>query len=45
MASEFESNLRDTVDWGRKCLVDFSAQKTQLDSFDQCNITRVDFLF
>ena len=45
VASEFESNLRDTVDWGRKCLVDFNAQKTQLDSFDQSNITGVDFLF
>ena len=37
--------LRDTVDWGRKCLVDVNAQKTQLDSFDQSNITGVDFLF
>ena len=34
MASELESDLRDTVDWGRKRLVDFNAGKTQLVSFD-----------
>ena len=34
MASELESDLRDTVDWGRKWLVDFNAGKTQLVSFD-----------
>ena len=33
LASELESDLRDTVDWGRKWLVDFSAGKTQLVSF------------
>ena len=27
LASEFESDLRDTVDWGRKWLVDFNALK------------------
>ena len=27
LASELESDLRDTVDWGRKCLVDFNAGK------------------
>ena len=27
LASELESNLRDTVDWGRKYLVDFNAGK------------------
>ena len=32
MAYELESDLRDTVDWGRKWLVDFSAGKTQLVS-------------
>ena len=37
MASELESNLRDTVDSGRKWLVDFTAGKTQLVSFDQFN--------
>ena len=33
-ASELESEVRDTVDWGRKWLVDFNAGKTQLVSFD-----------
>ena len=27
-ASELESDLRDTVDWGRKWIVDFNAEKT-----------------
>ena len=35
MASELESDLQDTVDWGKKWLVDFNAGKTQLVSFDQ----------
>ena len=35
--SELESDLRDTVDWGRKWLVDFNAGKTQLVSFDRSN--------
>ena len=39
VASEFESGLRDTVDWGRKWLVDFNAGKTQLVSFDRSNNT------
>ena len=34
LASELASDLRDTVDWGRKWLVDFNAGKTQLVSFD-----------
>ena len=34
MAAELESDLRDTVDWSRKWLVDFNAGKTQLVSFD-----------
>ena len=38
-ASEIESDLRDTVDWGRKWLADFSSRKTQLVSFDRCNNT------
>ena len=33
--SELESDLWDTVDWGKKWLVDFNAGKTQLVSFDQ----------
>ena len=36
---ELESGLRDTVDWGKKWLVDFSAGETQLVSFDRCNNT------
>ena len=35
LASELESDLRDTVDWGRKWLVDFNAGKTQLVSFNR----------
>ena len=37
MASELESDLRDTLDWGKKWLVDFNAGKTQLVSFDRSN--------
>ena len=37
LASELESDLRDTVDWGKKWLVDFNAGKTQLVSFDRPN--------
>ena len=37
LASELESDLRDTVDWVKKWLVDFNAGKTQLVSFDQSN--------
>ena len=40
LASELESDLRDTVDWGKKWLVDFNAEKTQLVSFDQSNNNR-----
>ena len=39
LASELESDLRDTVDWGREWLVDFNAGKTQLIFFDQSNNT------
>ena len=35
LTSELESDLQDTVDWGKKWLVDFIAGKTQLVSFDQ----------
>ena len=35
LVSELESDLQDSVDWGRKWLVDFSAGKTQLFSFDR----------
>ena len=37
LASELESDLRDTVDLGKKWLVDFNAGKTQLLSFDRSN--------
>ena len=37
MTSEFESDLRETVNSGEKWLVDFNAGKTQLVSFDQSN--------
>ena len=34
LASELESGLCDTVDWGKKYRVHFNAWKTQLVSFD-----------
>ena len=37
LASELESDLRVTVDWGKRWLVDFNAGKTQLVSFDRSN--------
>ena len=37
LASELESDLRDTVDWGRKWVADLNAGKTQLVSFDWSN--------
>ena len=37
LASELESGLRDTVDQGKKWLVDFNAEKTQLVLFDRSN--------
>ena len=30
LASELESDIRDTADWGKKWLFDFNAGKTQL---------------
>ena len=39
LASELESDLQDTVGWGKKWLVDFNAAKTQLVSFDWSNNT------
>ena len=35
LASELESDLLVTVNWGRMWLVDFSAGETQLVSFDR----------
>ena len=37
LASELESDLRDTVDFDKKWLVDFNAGKTQLVLFDRSN--------
>ena len=37
LASELESDLRKTVEWGKKWLVDFNAGKTHLISFDGFN--------
>ena len=37
LASELESDVRDTVDWGKKWLLYFNAGKTQLVSFDRSN--------
>ena len=39
LASELGSDLQDTVDWGRKWLLDFNAGKSQLVLFDQSNNT------
>ena len=39
LASKLESDIRDTVDWGRKWLVDFNTGKTQLVLFDRSNNT------
>ena len=39
LASELESDLQDTMVWGRKWLVDFNAGKTQVVLFDQSNNT------
>ena len=38
-ASELESDLQDTVDWGRNWLVDFNAGKTQLVLCNRSNNT------
>ena len=37
LASELLSDLRDTLDWGKKWLVDSNAWKTQLVLFDRSN--------
>ena len=39
LASELESDLTDTADWGGKWLVDFNAGKTELVLFDWSNNT------
>ena len=42
LASDLEFDLKDTVDWAKKLLVDFSAGKTQLVSFDWSNTGVID---
>ena len=37
LVSELESDLLDTVNWGKKWLVDFIAWKNQLVLFDRSN--------
>ena len=37
LTSELESDLQDTVDWGKEWLVDVNAGKTQLVSCDRAN--------
>ena len=39
LLSELKSDLQDTVDWGRKCLVEINAGKTQMVSSDWSNNT------
>ena len=39
LASELESDLRDTVNWGRKWLVDFIARKPQPVLFDRYGVS------
>ena len=39
LACQLESDQRDTVDWGRKWLVDFNAGKAQQVSFDRSKNT------
>ena len=42
MASELESDLRDTVDWSRKWPVDFNSEKTHLVLFYGSNNGAID---
>ena len=43
LAAELESDLLETVDWGRTWHFDFNAGKTQLISFDRSyNIGAID---
>ena len=39
LTSELESDLHDTVDWGKKWLTDFNAGKIQMVLFDRSNNT------
>ena len=40
LASELESDLQDTVDWGSEWLVDLNAGKTELVLFDRSKNVR-----
>ena len=37
LASELKSELLDTIDWGKKQLVNFDEGKYSIDSFDRSN--------
>ena len=41
LPSELESDLEDTVGWGKKWFVDFNPEQTELVSFDHSNNTGV----
>ena len=41
LASELESDLQDTGDWGRKWLVDFNAEKIKLVLFERSTNTGI----
>ena len=42
LASELKSDLRDTVGWGKKWLIDFKAEKNQFVSLDRSNNIYID---
>ena len=44
LASEFESDLWHTLDWGREWLVDFNPGKTQLVLFNWSNNTSATYV-
>ena len=37
LASELDPDLKQTVDWGKKWLVDFTARRTKLVLYEQSN--------
>ena len=41
LPSELESDLEDTMGWGKKWFVDFNPEQTELVSFDHSNNTGV----
>ena len=42
MAADLESDLRDTVDWGRKCLLDLNAGKIFFSFYRPNNTGAID---